>query len=278
MSQAVGTAECVNLFLRSQGTGRPHQNKTVNHLPVLTRTNYLCESDYKASCCCPWTGCPALKLWLIEMVLQHWGCPAWLQPPSTCQLGTAGAWYTLQRLELQCGTELALPAQSTLCVKHLTLLNNRVGLPVVAKLASCNRDDDIFAFGIFCFWTTSNFPPWCQERFLSTSPGRSQIRTAVLYLCYLYKKVSLPTAFISFTKGNVELNRIYIKVSSNSFTFSAVLSLGICLRGGPNPKGTILFSLYCHSDIQKVHQRDDLKATNTSSMAEVPWSGKITSG
>lgn len=190
-----------------------------------------------------------------EQAAQPWNSGWWKWSCTTqdgCSHPPPASWvhlvpgeHTVGTGELQCGTELGLPAQSSLCVKHLMLLNNRVGLPVLAKLASCNRDDDIFAFGIFCFCTTSNFPPWCQERFLSTSPGRSQIRTPVLYLCYLYKKVSLPTAFILFTKGNVELNRIYIKVSSDSFTFSAVLSLGICLRGGPNQKGTLLFSLYC---------------------------------
>lgn len=51
MSQAVGTAEYVNLFLRSQGTGRSQQNKTVKHLPeviitnILTWTNCLWESE-----------------------------------------------------------------------------------------------------------------------------------------------------------------------------------------------------------------------------------------
>lgn len=103
--------------------------------------------------------------------------------------------------QLQCGTQLVLPGQRSWCVKHLMLLNNRVGLPVLAKLASYNRDDNNFAFGIFCFCTTSNFPPWCQERFLSASTGRSQIRTAILYLCFLFIKVSLPTAFIFLPKA-----------------------------------------------------------------------------
>lgn len=89
------------------------------------------------------------------------------------------------------------------------LLNNRGGPPVLAKVASCNRDDGIFAFGIFYFFTSSSFPPWCQERFLSTSTGRRQIRTAFLYLCYLYKKVSLPTAFIFYQRQCTAQQNIY---------------------------------------------------------------------
>lgn len=65
----------VNLLLRHQGTGRSHQNKTVKRLPVLTRTNSFCESDYKAVHCSSRTGCPTLKFWLLEMFLHNSGCP-----------------------------------------------------------------------------------------------------------------------------------------------------------------------------------------------------------
>lgn len=158
------------------------------------------------------------------------------------------------------------------------LLNNRVGLPVLAKLASCNRDDDIFAFGIFCFCTTSNFPPWCQERFLSTSPGRSQIRTPVLYLCYLYKKVSLPTAFILFYQRQCRAQQnIYQSFQWFLHLFCCAVTWYLPQRWSQSKRNTFVFSIL-HSDIQKVHQRDDVKATNTSSLVEVPWSGKITSG
>lgn len=58
-----------------------------------------------------------------------------------------------------------------------------------------------------------------------------------------------------------------------------MLSLDICLRGGPNQKRKLVFSILpCETQKEKVHQRDELKATNTSSLVEVPWSGKITSG
>lgn len=78
------------------------------------------------------------------------------------------------------------------------LLNNRVGLSGWAKLASYSRDDDIFALGIFCFCTVSNFPLQCQERFLSTSAERSQITTALLDLCYHYKKVKLANCLLFY--------------------------------------------------------------------------------
>lgn len=99
--------------------------------------------------------------------------------------------------ELQGLTEQVLAGQSHLCVKRLMLLNNRVGLSGLAKLASYSRDDDIFALGIFCFCTVSNFPLQCQERFLSTSAESSQITTALLDL-YRYKRWSWQTASLLY--------------------------------------------------------------------------------
>lgn len=47
VSQAVGTAECQFITL-TPGDRRSHQNKTVKHVPVSTRTNCFCESDYRS--------------------------------------------------------------------------------------------------------------------------------------------------------------------------------------------------------------------------------------
>lgn len=76
---------------------------------------------------------------------------------------------------------------TSLCVKCFTLQNNRVGLTALAKLACHNRNEDIFAFVIFCFCTLSNFPLQRQERFPSVSTESSQVRTAVAYLYYVLK-------------------------------------------------------------------------------------------
>lgn len=238
MSQVTGMAEYVNLLLRRQGTGRSHQNKTVKHFPVLTITSCSCESDYKVLYCSSRTGCPILEFWLMEMFLNSSGCLPYLQPSNTCQLHTPA-----NRVNTLCGTEQVSSGQSSLCVKHLMLLNNRVGLPVLAKLAPYNRDDDIFAFGIFFFCTTSNFPLWCQERFLSTSTGRSQIRTAVLYLCYLYKKVSLPTAYIFYQRQCTAQQNIYQSFQWFLHLFCCAVAWHFPQRWSQSKKNTFVFSI-----------------------------------
>lgn len=131
------------------------------------------------------------------MFLHKSGCPSQLQPSNTCQLDTPGN-AACGTGELPCGTQL---------VSKIMLLNNRV--PVLAKLASYSKDDNIFAFGIFCFCPTSNFPLWCQERFLSASTGRSHIRTAVLYLCLAYKMLTCQLSSYFYQRQCTPQQNIY---------------------------------------------------------------------